>query len=181
MLDPVIQLQETFNRDAEIDLAEAARYARTVRDDEEEYDNAEIAHVDLVQKKFEGIREEDWSRIISPDPNVKMASYLRHGNPNLIGRGIVTVDSTVPDCTAWCMGFMSRESVKEHHANGGVERAQHVVNGHNEVIQLVVDLQVGTLRPRELLQRIIWRWTAPDTVVIASTSIELPEFPIRKE
>jgi hypothetical protein len=79
---------------------------------------------------------------------------------------------------AWELAKMSRESMKEHVAFGGLDRDLVKINDHLDVYNNVIDLAIPGFLPRQWVTITAWKWSEDrKELTIVDDDTEHDDFP----
>ncbi|GMI27081.1 hypothetical protein TeGR_g8001 [Tetraparma gracilis] len=165
-LEPRDQMEDAraiFERDDELDgqlTSAVSADVQAQRDGPVEvpYSSEEIESLDRVTSNLEALQQDAFADLESPDHFVKMGIRYNKGNSAGILRASTIIDAEVAPAVAVDLAMTSRNSMKHHHNRGGLERNVHKNSPHERIYQVVVDLGIPGLQPREWLMRIALRW-----------------------
>jgi hypothetical protein len=80
------------------------------------------------------------------------------------------------------MAKMSRENMKVHVHDGGLDRDLVKNTDHASIYHVVYDLSIPGFLPRQWVQMIVWQWAADkQELTVVADSVEATAFPERKE
>jgi len=173
-LSVVNELRTEFQRDDEIDDTDLARLAHDIVKSKQSYTQEEDAMIGRVKLKLRTtLKEADFDTLESPDHLVSMGRIFLEASGLGIGRAGVTVDVSIEECAAWEMAVMNRERVKVAGSLRASERSLTRINDHHGVFRFVVDFEVPGLKPREMIQSLIWKWGKwGDKLVVVYDTLE---------
>ena len=171
-LSVTTEMVEDMQRDAEVDAANEARVAATIRDVPQTYTDEELRLWNMVRKEvggtFKGFNEIDNSK----DHNLKMGANWTAGTNYLCLFAQAIVDASVPDCAAFEMAKSGRREMKAHFEKGGLWRSFKHTNDHNIDFTHAKDYSVPGIQPREWHMRIIWKWIDEKTLHITYSDVD---------
>jgi hypothetical protein len=171
-------LREAFQRDAEIDAGERDLLAPIIRADEQNYEKEEDELVNRVRDLFLQIPDAVFKDFLSPDRLVKMEGDYG-GGASGVPKATTIIDADICMCASWELLKMARHFMKSFYGGGGMERSVNKVNDHNFVTQIVFDYRIPTFKPREFVQRVVWRWEDATTLLVAAESCSSEAHPVR--
>ena len=77
---------------------------------------------------------------------------------------------------------MSRENMKVHDQDGGLDRELLKVNNHQNIYHVVYDLSIPRFLPRQWVSRVVWKWAADKKeLTVVYDDVEHVAFQERKE
>jgi hypothetical protein len=132
-----------------------------------------------VQHKLGEFDSTSFNELESPDFLVSLQSIFVDGEAQGIFKASTVVDASAEDCAAWELSKMSRAKLKAFYSSNGLERSIIHINEHLSVFQVVTDLRVPGLLPREYVSSIMWKWQDEDTLVIALESVDVESVPMK--
>jgi hypothetical protein len=170
-----------FQRDDEVDKEERDRKVQIMRDDAQVYTPEENEVLQEVQSDFGGIVDEEFKHVDSPDDQVHMGLQFFRGGASSSGvsRATAVLDASIEECAALEWELTARKRTAINFETGSRERNVTKRNEHSSIFRAVYDLGVPGFLPREFLLSQVWSKLDEDTIVIARTTVELPdEYPI---
>ncbi|GMI25387.1 hypothetical protein TeGR_g1751, partial [Tetraparma gracilis] len=177
-LGGVAEMRELFQRDDAIDDAERSELAFIIKAKNEVYTDAENAVVNRIRDQLGEISDNSFEKIESPDYLV-YTEVFPAGGKNGIARASTVLDDDICTCVAWTYQLMARHFVKAFYADGGMERAVTTHNDHSFTGQLLMDLNIPTVSPREFVTRSVWWWESETVLLVATESCLAEQYPRR--
>jgi hypothetical protein len=95
-LSTLVNMANVFQRNEEIDAANMGAFAATVDGAPQVYEEEEKQMLVRGKAMFEGLKEEDFTDLDSPDYHVKMYSMSKEGDSSMTIRGSVVRTGTLP-------------------------------------------------------------------------------------
>ncbi|GMH56376.1 hypothetical protein TrST_g4156 [Triparma strigata] len=185
-------IQEAINelrQDEKVDKEELRAISKHLRTEglKQVYSPEELALIGRIKARFGNLSEHSdgytYKRLDSPDPFVKMMTWMDNSsesNDAIIGRATGVIDATLEDVAAFEMARMSRERLREHRDFGGLERSEKPLNDHTTIFYSSLDLKTPTVKEREFLNKIVWKYEDEDTLIVCYESYEDPEeYPVK--
>ena len=77
---------------------------------------------------------------------------------------------------------MSRENMKVHVQDGGLDRDLVKINNHQNIYHVVIDFSIPGFLPRQFVSRVVWKWDEDkkELKVVGDNTVH-GDFPERKE
>ena len=179
-LSVVDEARAEFQRNDEIDDAEHAKLAETIRSSPQQCGEEENALVERVKVKLGSFffSETDFKELPSPDFLVKMNIQFVEGQNGGLLRATAVIDASVEECAAQDLTKMSRAQLNKAPNSGRSFTKAEKGNDHNFVFRYAINLRVPGFATREWVTRVIWKRLDADTTIVCYESIpDHPDYP----
>ncbi|GMI19237.1 hypothetical protein TeGR_g13668, partial [Tetraparma gracilis] len=181
-LSGVGEMRELFQRDDNIDGAKRSELAGIINDRPQVYTDDELDILDFMTDTLGMLKEEKFEKLESPDHFVHMSSVFKEESSSGILRATTTVDAPIAEVAAWEMAKMSRENLKVHVQDGGLDRDIVKINDHQNIYHVVYDFSIPTFLPRQWVNKLIWKWAADKKeLTVVGDDVVYDGFPEREE